>query len=242
MDNFQIETAQNVNIIQNVAGVGERILAFLIDIVIIGIYFIIISFIGIFDLLPDMERGMAMVLATTIVLPAFLYHLLWEQFRNGQSPGKMAMKIRVVKLDGSTPEFSNYLLRWLMRFIDINITMGSIAVVALLVSGKGQRLGDIAAGTTVITERKTVSFSQTLLMEVPDDYIPKYPQVTVFTDTEIQTIKNLFTEARFGGNDNPIIIKLSQKVATVMEVSFEETPIQFLDTIIKDYNYYTQNM
>lgn len=241
MDKFQIETAQNVNIIQNVAGVGERILAYLIDSIIIGIYFLIIFFFGIFELLPGMEQGTILVLITTIGLPVFLYHLLWEQFRNGQSPGKMAMKIRVVRLDGSTPAFSNYLLRWLMRFIDINLTSGAVAVVTLLVSGKGQRLGDIAAGTTVITERKTISFSQTLLMELPDNYIPRYPQVTVFTDSELQTIKNLFTEARFGGNHN-IILKLSQKVATVMEVSFEENPIQFLDTVIKDYNYYTQNM
>ncbi|PKA83849.1 putative RDD family membrane protein YckC [Ulvibacter sp. MAR_2010_11] len=239
MDNFQIETAQNVNISQNVAGVGERILAYLIDSAIIVIYVILI--IVLFSWMDLVDDEFIFILFMTFGLPIFLYHLLWETFWNGRSPGKPAMKLRVVKMDGSKPAFSNYFIRWLLRLIDVSITSGALAVVTVLLNGKGQRLGDIAATTTVITEKKTVSFAETLLMDLPEDYKPTYPQVTVFTDHEMQTIKNVFTQAKFNGNHN-IILKLSNQVAKVMDLSADETPISFLDKVIKDYTYYTRNM
>ena len=235
MDKFQIETAQNVNIVQNVAGVGDRILAYLIDSAIMFIYIILASIV--FTLITSDS----IVLLVTIGLPLFLYHLLWETFWNGQSPGKAVMKIRVVKLDGSKPAFSNYLIRWLLRLIDITLLSGAVALVVILFNGRGQRLGDLAATTTVISEKKPISFSQTILADLPENYSPVYPQVTVFNDSEMQTIKNLFQHARYNNNHN-VILKLSIRVSKVMEVSFETTPITFIDTVIKDYNYYTQTV
>lgn len=239
MDNFQIETAQNVNIVQNVAGVGERILAYLIDSAIIVIYVILVVILV--SWLDVSDDGFIFLLIMTFGLPVFVYHLLWETFWNGRSPGKAAMKLRVVKLDGSKPAFSNYFIRWLIRLVDVSVTSGALAVVTILLNGKGQRLGDVAATTTVITEKKTIHFSETLLSDLPEDYKPTYPQVTVFTDSEMQTIKSVFTRAKFNGNHN-VILKLSKRVAKVMDITEEETPIAFIDKVIKDYNYYTQNM
>jgi uncharacterized RDD family membrane protein YckC len=238
MDNFQIETAQNVTISQNVAGIGERILAYLLDNLIIGIYILIIVF-----LISETNIGTdsMFLIFTTVGLPIFLYHLLWETLWNGQTPGKAVMKIRVVKLDGSKPSLSNYLLRWLLRLVDISFTSGAVAVVAILLNGKGQRLGDIAATTTVISEKKNTGITTIRHIDVEEEYLPKYPQVTVFNDSEMQTIKKLFFEAKFNGNHN-VIIKLSEKSAEIMQVNFEEKPIDFLNRIIKDYAFYTQNI
>jgi len=238
MDNFQIETAQNVNIVQNVAGVGDRILAYLVDGLVLAAYVILISVLFAQLDLPDDSY---FIVIMTIGLPIFLYHLLMESLWNGQSLGKAALKLRVVKLDGSKPAFSNYLLRWLLRVIDLSLTSGALALVTILMNGRGQRLGDLAAGTTVISLKQTVSFSQTLLTDIPDEYKPTYPQVTVFTDQEMQTIKNLFSKAKMNGNHN-VILKLSNKISKVMEITMDTTPIVFIDTVIKDYNYYTQNM
>ena len=238
MNEFQIETAQNVNIVQNVAGIGDRILAYLIDSLIMVAYVIIIILIM---SIGDIDDDLSFIIVMTIGLPIFLYHLLWEMFWNGRSPGKAVMKLRVVKLDGSRPAFSNYLIRWLLRIIDISLTSGALALVTVLLNGKGQRLGDLAATTTVISEKIRVDFRQTILVDIPSDYQPKYPQVTVFTDLEIQTIKNLFIQAKINGNHN-VILKLSARISKVMEVTFEETPILFIDKVIKDYNYYTQNI
>jgi uncharacterized RDD family membrane protein YckC len=237
MDNFQIETAQNVTISQNVAGIGERILAYLLDTVIIGIYILII----VFTLSVTQIGSGFFLIFMTIGLPVFLYHLLWETLWNGQTPGKAVMKIRVVKLDGSKPALSNYLLRWLLRMIDISLTSGAVAVVTILLNGKGQRLGDIAATTTVISEKKNTGITTIRHIEVEEDYVPKYPQVTVFNDSEMQTIKKLFFEAKFKGNHN-VILKLAYKSAEVMQLTFDERPMEFLERIIKDYAFYTQNI
>ena len=238
MDNFQIETAQNVNIVQNVGGVGERILAFIVDYLIIFAYILIASFaIGALEIGDDLH----FIVYMTLGLPIFVYSLLWETFWNGRSPGKALLKLRVVKLDGSRPSFSNYLIRWLLRIIDITLTSGALALVTVLLNGKGQRLGDIAATTTVITEKKTMDLARTLVTEIPEDYVPKYPQVTVFNDAEMQTIKNLFSDARRQGSHH-VILKLTKRISKVMEVTPDETPIAFVDKVIKDYNYYTQNM
>jgi uncharacterized RDD family membrane protein YckC len=238
MDKFQIETAQNVNIVQNVAGVGERILAFIIDFLILVFYVLLAS---ILIAASDLNSDSDFLLIMTIGLPLFLYHLLWEMFWNGRSPGKAVMKLRVVKLDGSKPSFSNYLLRWLLRIIDLTLTSGAVALVTILFNGRGQRLGDIAATTTVISEKKTMDLHRTLLIDIPEGYVPTYPQVTVFSDREMQTIKSVFMDAKRMGSHN-VILKLAKQVTTVMEATSEETPIKFLDTVIMDYNYYTQQM
>ena len=198
MDNFQIETAQNVNIVQNVAGIGDRIVAYIVDGLVIGAYVILIYvvIIGFFISDIDLSDSALLILFMAIGLPILLYHLLFEMFWNGQSPGKKIMKIRVVKLDGSKPAFSNYLLRWLLRVIDFGLASGAVALVTILINGRGQRLGDLAAATTVISEKTPIQFSQTILMDLPEDYEPMYPQVTVFSDSEIQTIKNVYTNAK----------------------------------------------
>jgi len=236
MDNFQIETAQNAIIFQNVAAIGDRVLAYILDVLIIAVYVILWS---IFFSEVKIGEDYYFVFMITVGLPIFLYHLLWEMLWNGRSPGKAAMQLRVVKLDGSKPAFSNYLLRWVLRLVDISVTSGALAIVSILLNGKGQRIGDIAAATTVISEKKTITLSDTVLMELPKEYQPKYPQVLVFKDAEMQTIKSIFAKARVERNHN-IILKLSCKAAKVMEVQFEENPMQFIDTILKDYTYYTQ--
>lgn len=236
MDNFQIETAQNIGIQQKVAGLGERILAFLVDTFLLIAYGIVSS-LAIAGL--GMEGGDLWVYYLIIGLPIFLYYLLFESFNNGKTPGKAALNIRVVKLDGSRPRFSQFLVRWLLRLIDITLASGSIAVVTILLNGKGQRLGDMAAGTTVISEKKQLGLSQTLMVDLPENYIPKYPQVALLKDKDIQNIKSLYQNARRDGN-HKVILSLSKKISELLEVEPQEPPFDFVKTIIRDFNYYTQ--
>lgn len=236
MDNFQIETAQNISITQNVAGVGERILAYLIDGLIMAAYvFIAVLLLSGFD----GASGAEWVLISVILLPLLLYFLLWESMWNGRTPGKAVVDLRVVKLDGSKPAFSNYLVRWLLRIVDITITSGSVAVVTILLNGRGQRLGDLAAGTTVISEKVRVGLDRTLLVNVPENYTPQYPQVTMLTDKDVQEIKNIYRDSLKTSNYR-VISTLSGKVSELLQVTPEEKPVQFLKTVLKDYSYYTQ--
>nr|WP_299383605.1 RDD family protein [Allomuricauda sp.] len=238
MDQFQIETAQNISITQNTSNLGERMLAYIIDSFVIGVYIVLI-FILLASL--DMELDDQWAYYLVLSLPAFLYYVLFETFSDGKTIGKGLMSLRVVKLDGSKPSFANYFVRWILRIFDVVLTSGGGAVLTILIRGKGQRLGDIAAGTTVISEKKKVSLRDTLLRELPLDHKPQFPQVTVFKDSEMQTIKELYDKSKLNGDHN-VIISLDKRIREVTGIQTTLHPIKFVDEVIKDYNYYTQKM
>ncbi len=238
MEQFQIETAQNISIDQNTAHLGDRMLAYIIDSFVILVYTVLMIWLL---LALDVDFADMWALYLLLSLPAFLYYVLLETFTDGKTIGKNLMHIRVVKLDGSKPNFASYFVRWILRIIDVALSSGGVAVLTILIRGKGQRVGDIAAGTTVISERKRVFLKDTILRELPEDYIPKFPQVTVFKDREMQTIKELYDAARVNG-DHQIIVSLSDKIKEVAEIVTDLKPIDFVDIAIKDYNYYTQQL
>ncbi len=238
MEQFQIETAQNISIDQNTAHLGDRMLAYIIDSLIIVIYYVLMFW---FLLALNVDFGDSWAIYMVVGLPAFLYYLILETFMDGKTVGKSFMQIRVVKLDGTKPSFANYFVRWILRIIDVSLSSGGIAVLTILIRGKGQRVGDIAAGTTVISVKKRIFLKDTLLRELPEDYIPKFSQVTVFKDNEMQTIKELYDNAKRNGNHN-VILSLSERIKKVMQVSTDLKPIDFVDVVIKDYNFYTQQL
>ena len=236
MEQFQIETAQNINITQNAAHLGDRMLAYIIDSFIIVIYLILMILL-LLSLDIDFEDAWAIYMIMS--LPAFLYYLLMETLMDGKTVGKNLMKIRVVKLDGSKPNFSSYFIRWILRIIDVSLSSGGIAVLAILIKGNGQRIGDMAAGTTVISEKQKVFLKDTILRDLPEDYIPIFPQVTVFKDRELQTIKDMFDSAKRHGDHN-VINSLSDQKKKVTGITTELRAMDFVDRVMKDYNFYTQ--
>ncbi|PZD77307.1 RDD family protein [Mesonia sp. K7] len=236
MDNYQIQTAQNIEITQNVASIWDRILAYLIDGLVLFAYIVILSYsIEALDLNFSSEWTYVLIVG----LVPFLYHLLFETFNNGQSLGKMALKIRVVKLDGTKPAFSNFLIRWMLRMIDITFTSGAMAVFALLLNGKGQRLGDLAAKTTVISEKEHIDLKETLYSEMPTDYVPSYSQASLLSDEEVQQIKRIYNQAKSKQN-HKIILELSRKVEEMLQISAKERPMQFIEVVLSDYQYYSE--
>lgn len=239
MDNFKIETAQNITIQQNVAPLSTRIGAFLIDMLFIGAYYTLVLLI--LNALGYMPKENIYVFYSILSLPVFFYSLIFETLMNGQSPGKYFKKIRVTKIDGSKPTFGSFIIRWVLRIIDISLASGSIALLTILLNGKGQRLGDLAAGTTVITERKTISINNTLEVDIPEEYIPIFPQVTMLSDIDVQTIKELYLKAKRDGNHNTLV-KLHEKIIDITGINSELKPIELIDIVIKDYNYFTQKM
>ena len=237
MDNFQIETAQNISIYQNVAHITTRIGSYILDKLIIAGYVIIILIImSVGDISHGFDAWMAYLL---FGLPIFFYSLVFEVLMNGQTPGKQFNKIRVVKLDGSKPTFSSYLLRWMLNFIDFSLSSGSVAVVSILATGKGQRLGDLAGGTTVISEKKRITIAQTIATDISDNYVPSFPQVTVLTDTDIQTIKSVYNSAKKKRN-HKVLMKLHAKIVDLTQIKSDLRAIDFIETVLKDYSYYTQ--
>jgi uncharacterized RDD family membrane protein YckC len=236
MSHFQIETAQNVKIEQSVATVWDRILAYLIDFLLIIVY--VFATLAIMSGLLDVSPFEGYATSLVLGLPPFLYHLLMETFMNGQSVGKASMRLRVVNLDGSKPQFSGYLIRWLLRIVEINLVSGALAIVVILINGKGQRLGDIAAKTTVISERRKTGFKKIPLFEIDDSYLPHYPQVATLNDKDLRRIKSIFDKAK-NESDHAIMVKLADKIKSQLQIQTNQSSQTFIQTVLKDFQYYS---
>lgn len=251
MVELQINTTQNVNINFIAASVGERILAFVIDII-IKIAYVVVTYQLVFNLfdIDDMVSGMdqwsQIAIYVSFYLPVVFYSLLFETFLDGQTPGKRIIKIKVVKIDGYQASLADYMIRWFFRIIDLNLlgpVFGPVvALITIVSSDKNQRLGDMTAGTSVITLKNKVSIDQTILEELEEDYVPTYPNVIKLSDNDARIIKETFVRAR-ASKDYATLIKLRKKIVEVIGIKdYNEEDIQFIDVILKDYNYYTQSM
>ncbi|MEO5929050.1 MAG: RDD family protein [Candidatus Kapaibacterium sp.] len=239
----QIQTTQNVDIEYEVANIAERIGAWAVDALILFGYIVVIYAGFLFialnkNLLDRTSTIVALIIAT---IPFLFYELICETLMNGQSFGKKVFKLRVVKLDGSQPEIGGYFLRWLLRIPDIWMALGTVAVVTILFNGKGQRLGDLAAGTSVVKIKPTVTLSDTILAKVDDDYVPTYPQVMTLKDEDIAVIMEVLTSRDY--RDDPVIMRaLVTRIQDTLGVTSELTPRKFLRIVVKDYNHYASLM
>lgn len=246
MMQIAINTSQNVNIKFTIASIGERILAYLIDLLIKGAYLIFIFFflfeVFSFDLyINRLDQWSTASIFIIIYLPVIFYRLVLESLFEGQTLGKMVMKIKVVKIDGYQANFGDYLMRWLFTIIDISLSFGGIAIITMIINKNHQRLGDIAAGTSVISLKNKVNISHTILEVLSEDYKPTFPQVIALSDNDMRIIKENYQRA-YLKNDFVIIKKLSQKIKE--SIKLDKLPDglsneRFINIVIKDYNYYT---
>lgn len=247
MSQLSINTTQNVVINFTAASVGERIGAYVLDFLVKAAYFIIVyyvffSFFQIDRWLNQLDRWSQMAVYMVFFLPIAFYSLVQESLMEGQTLGKKILKIKVVKIDGYQASFGDYLIRWLFRVIDISIGSGIIGLIAMVVNSKTQRLGDMSAGTAVITLKNKVTINSTILEEIGEEYQPKYPLVIKLSDNDARIIKETFHNA-MKSNDFVVLNKLTAKIEQVTGIKNElGSTRDFIQTILKDYNYYTQNM
>lgn len=234
MNNFSIETSQNVSILQKPAYLTDRIFAYLIDALIMGVYIF-----GVFFIVTGVSSTtFSMSLTVVLLLPVMLYHLLFELFNNGQSPGKNALQIRVIKEDGSAPSLGDYLMRWILRLLEITSLSGVIAILSIVFTNKSQRLGDLAAKTIVVSEKREIK--QNLFFDIPVDYQPTFEQVIIFTDQDIQRIKNVYLSAKKNSNQF-LLAQLQQKIIEKLRIETSLSPNQFILVVLKDYYFITKN-
>jgi len=241
MANLKINTTQNVNLGYKVVGIGERLLAFVIDLFIFILYFYIVSLITSFIDNVVNDRWTVFGIESLLILPVMFYSLYMHMLFNGRTVGKMILKIRVVKVDGSPVHWSNFMIRWMLRLVDLWIFSGSVGMLTILFSEKKQRLGDAAAGTVVISIKNNVKITHTILEEFEDTYKPKFLSVTKLSDKDVRLIKETFLIAK-RSNDYKTLKALRNKVEGILEEKSDLYDKQFIDTVLKDYNYFTQNM
>tara|TARA_R110002050_G_scaffold53118_2_gene120802 strand:- start:29052 stop:29771 length:720 start_codon:yes stop_codon:yes gene_type:complete len=239
MSELQINTTQNVKIKFSAVGAGERLLAFIIDMAIKIGYMLVLSWtFGVFD---NMDEWSQIGINTVLSFPVMFYTLVLESVLEGQTIGKKALNIRVVKIDGYQASLSDYVVRWFFRIVDIYIF--GLGFFVILFNKKQQRLGDMAAGTAVIALKDKVTINHTILENLKSNYKPTYPNVIKLSDNDARIIKDTFTVAR-ASRDFQTLIKLRKKLVEVVQIKEvkQKTDMEFIDVILKDYNYYTQDM
>ncbi|MGG7470633.1 RDD family protein [Chryseobacterium arthrosphaerae] len=245
MSQIAINTSQNVNISFTIASIGERMLAFIVDLLIRVAYIVAILylFFNIFDLgylLNGLDEWSVRAVYIILTFPVYIYPVVLESLMEGQTPGKRLMKIRVVKIDGYQAGFGDYMIRWIFRIVDVSFA-GIVGLISMVVSKNNQRLGDIASGTAVISLKNNINISHTILENIKEDYIPSFPQVIALSDNDMRIIKDNYTKA-LKVDDRQIISKLSDKIKNILKLEVDPkkmTERQFISIIIKDYNYYT---
>lgn len=241
---IEVQTTQNVTIDYETAGLGKRILGYLIDFVILVLWIIgciwILSITSSFgmDAVFAGDVG-AIFIFILIFTPIIFYDLLFEILNDGQSPGKMLMKIKVVNIDGTTPSTSSFLIRWLFRLVDFSMTEGFLGVIMIAVTKKSQRLGDLLAGTTVIdlklnNRNRELSITD---LDFHEDYKVSYVDVLDrLSDKDIQTITSIIEDRRMRDSDY-FNQRLADRIKTITGYIYDGPDRVFLKKIVSDYNY-----
>lgn len=242
MKTIGIRTTQNVFIDYELADVKDRIFAFLIDGMVYGlaaffVYLMVLSFLSSFLMLGE---WILKFISVFIMVGWIFYHILFEIFNNGQSIGKKALGIKVVRLDGKEAGVFNFLLRGVFQLVDTMFSAGVIGVVLIASSEKSQRLGDMAANTTVIKTKSTREFTLNDILGIQniENYEPVYPEVRKLNEDEMLLIKNAINRYHEFPNKShkEAIISLVERLQEVLELDEKpDNAISFLKTLLKDY-------
>jgi uncharacterized RDD family membrane protein YckC len=226
-----IRTSQHVLLEYEPASIGDRILATLIDYIVFLGWFMLT--LGVPTSLRIPTGGYYVVLV--VLLPIALYDLICEWLLNGRNVGKLAVDTRVVMLDGSQPGLGAYLIRWLFRLVESVVIFGGVVpVITVAANGKGQRLGDIAAGTTVVKAKTTVLLSDILAQPLPDTYHVQFPDVSLLSDRDITIVRDVLQRG-----DESVLIRTADKIKEITGIQSNLQTRQFLETVVDDYRFIT---
>lgn len=234
MNKLLINTPQNVKIEYNLASLGSRIISFGID------YFIIIVYLVLVMVTLDQlnikfaDSWLYFGIISLLMLPAFFYPLIMETAFSGQSIGKMIMKIKVVKVDGTRANFYQYFSRWTLSIVDIWMSMGGIALSSIALTKNAQRIGDMSAETSVISLKPKLNLQQTIFEDVPSENDIVYPQVMKLSDEDANKIKEIY-DAAVLRKDYDILLALTEKLENIMGVKSTIHPNDFVNQVMRDH-------
>ncbi|SFK27414.1 Uncharacterized membrane protein YckC, RDD family [Porphyromonadaceae bacterium KH3CP3RA] len=244
MSKLYITTTQNVPLFFTPASIGERMLGYIIDMIVKASYVIslyyLFRYLKLLDVFINMETWGQIALFLAIYSPVAFYSLVSESLMEGRTLGKMVVKTRVVKIDGYHASFTDYFTRWIFRLVDID--MGFVpGVLFMLFTRHTQRLGDLTAGTAVISEKSKYNLSHTILADINGDYEPYFSrtQMLQFNDNDMRIIKENALYA-IQNRDAALMERLTTKIEEVIRIKHKfPTQEKFIRKVIEDYNYYT---
>jgi uncharacterized RDD family membrane protein YckC len=268
MSTVRIATNFNIDIEFTAPPFYRRVAAWIIDMVVM-IFYIIIATKLLTVLTGNVSRkegnGVTIwAISLLLMLPFLLYHVVMEATMNGQSIGKKILGIKVISENGGRPSLSQLIIRWLIRTSDYTLLimivlipyasiMGPqiywgiagaltllIADLVLVNTRKQQRLGDILAHTVLINISQKEKLTDTIFLEVADNYVPQFPQIMQLSDRDINTLKGIIDVAKSQKDYNMAYVA-SEKIKSHLKIDTYLEPEDFLQVLLKDYNYLSTN-
>lgn len=264
----RIATNFNIDIEFTAPAFYRRLLAWVIDLVIQIIYFFIALKI-VKHLSEGWRNGRdfdynIQFAILIILVPFFIYHPVSEILMGGQSIGKKIVGIKVISETGGKPSLGQYAIRWLIRTADLFILIILVMIplaaalgpqvyygiigglllfladVILVNMRRQQRVGDILAHTLLINTRQNESINDTIFLDISDKYVPSFPQVMQLSDRDINSLKGILDTAR-KRHDFNLAELASNKIQRHLNIETTLSPFDFLEVLLKDYNYLSAN-
>jgi len=233
MRSIEITTAHNIVVSHELASVGQRIVAAIIDGIIVYLY----------ALLMIMVFGSSEIAVMLLIFPvAWMYHLVCEIYNEGQSLGKKVLKIRVVSIEGMAPTTQDYFLRWVFRMLDITLTFGSLAIMSSATSARNQRFGDVMARTTVISLKASRQFDLGKIQNLDKENVEiEYPEVKQYSDSDMLLVKQTLIRHQNTPSEatRELILDLRDRLIDDLGLDLQEVKAiratKFLKKVLQDY-------
>lgn len=268
MSIVRIATNFNIDIEFTAPPFYRRLFAWVIDII-IQIFYIIVAVRLLSWIAQGMrgdENNNVKIWAISLVfsLPFFLYHVVLEITMGGQSIGKKLLGIKVISENGGKPSIGQFIIRWLIRTSDYMLLIiiilipyaqifgpqvywGVAGAIGLLVADlvlvntkKQQRLGDILAHTVLIDTKQKEKITDTVFLEVSEHYVPQFPQIMQLSDRDINSLKGIIDTAK-KHRDHHMAAMAAEKIKAHLHIDTSLEPEEFLEILLKDYNYLSAN-
>lgn len=256
MNVVQVSTPFNIDLDFEVAPIYRRFAAWLIDILLMVLFaWCMRMFVtGVLYSGDQYPYGLDILLVS---MPILFYHLVMELVYQGQSIGKKLTGIRVLSLEGGEPQLGQYLMRWIFRVWEWPLVFGIVAmstwsligqlmvvlvfglpvIVVISVTAKHQRLGDLAAGTTMVDVRRQFSIDDTIFQNIrTENYKVYFPEVMRLSDRDINAIKSVLTQTKMTGRFETAH-RIAGKVKEVLKIESRLEVLDFLEKLLDDYNY-----
>lgn len=245
----KLDTGFNIEVEFAISPFHKRLFAWLIDVAACWLYMLIVTAVV---YIPHNWSWQSVVIG----LPILFYFLVSEITMNGQSLGKLALGIKIITEEGGQPSLGQYLIRWVFRLIDfpywvfyaaltgylpfwtLPLVFGGL--ICIIITPKSQRIGDLLAGTILIDLKNRTSWQDTVFTEVEATYQPRYPQVMQLSDRDINTLKSIIETVR-RRNDYNLSMKIADRIKAKLKLESNQDSYEFLQTLLKDYNYYSTN-
>jgi len=247
-DILKIDTPENVTFDYDVAGIGSRFLAALIDTVLIAVSQLLIIgtiiWIALFVFKIEFSNtgafswGLAIF---SIISFLFLwgYYIFFEILWNGQTPGKRWVGLRVIRVDGTPITVSEAIIRNLVRVIDFMPVAYGVGVVTMFINSNSRRVGDLAAGTIVVHDRqvKELDYHPAAQLHMIDTLVSRndVPEGFPFervTQNELHLIEEFLTRRKDLSNRQPLAQHILTSIVTRLEIPQESVPYHRAEEIL----------